>query len=663
MSKSRKNVTNDERQKRKSKTDVSARKTRSGSARTLTKRSGDSRSEEKHSDATRFGGKRSGATRSGEKRSGETRSGVTRSSETRFGGKRSGETRSGGKRSGETRSGEKRSGETRSGVTRSSETRFGGKRSGETRSGGKRSGETRFGEKRSGETRSGVTRSSETRFGEKRSGETRFGEKRSGETRFGEKRSGETRSGVTRSSETRFGGKRSGETRSGEKRSGETRFGGKRSGETRFGGKRSGETRFGEKRSGETRFGGKRSGETRFGGKRSGETRFGGKRSGETRFGEKRSGETRFGEKRSGETRFGEKRSGAQHFGNEDENRDRRRSFSADSRQKGKQAYPARTRRSADGPSEGGQDRRRPIREATAQAGSIHAGDRAGKDAAKRHGRPAGTTGKSVTERKAHTRLSGARTGRLRRHSTSLREEQGLIRLNKFLAEAGVMSRRKADELILSGVVRVNGVVVKELGSKVHAGKDNVSVRGTPVHIQQQLVYILLNKPKDCITSTDDEKGRRTVMDIVPPAPRIFPVGRLDRNTTGAILLTNDGDLANRLTHPSFHASKTYVVEVTQRVQSHDIDKLRRGIRLDDGMTSPCEIEILDAPECRHLGIVLHEGRNRQIRRMFEAQGYSVRKLDRIAFANLTLEGLRRGTWRYLEEDEVRGLKKLLRKR
>ena len=223
------------------------------------------------------------------------------------------------------------------------------------------------------------------------------------------------------------------------------------------------------------------------------------------------------------------------------------------------------------------------------------------------------------------------------------------------------MSRRKADDLIRSGVVRVNGTVITELGVKVDSSRDSVSVNGTPVYIENQLVYILFNKPKDCITTTDDEKGRRTVMEFIPSTPRVFPVGRLDRNTTGSILLTNDGDLANKLTHPSFHAPKTYMVEVTHKLEPDDVQALRRGVRLDDGMTAPCEVEILDAPDSRTIGIILREGRNRQVRRMLEALGYSVRKLDRIAFADLTLEGLKRGAWRYLEEDEVRRLKNLAR--
>jgi 23S rRNA pseudouridine2605 synthase len=250
-----------------------------------------------------------------------------------------------------------------------------------------------------------------------------------------------------------------------------------------------------------------------------------------------------------------------------------------------------------------------------------------------------------------------------RRHTVAVRESEEEMRLNKFIAEAGVASRRKADELIEQGVVRVNGRVVTELGAKVQPARDEVSVKGTPVYIQSQLYYILLNKPKDCITTTSDEKGRRTVMDLIPAEHHVYPVGRLDRNTTGALLLTNDGDLANKLMHPSFNAPKNYIIEVSVKVKPQDIQALRKGIKLEDGMTAPCDAEILNSPQGTIIGLTIHEGRNRQVRRMFETLGYDVRKLDRVSFAGLSLSGLRRGAWRYLEENEVRALKNLARKK
>ncbi|PLX33577.1 MAG: rRNA pseudouridine synthase [Ignavibacteria bacterium] len=249
-----------------------------------------------------------------------------------------------------------------------------------------------------------------------------------------------------------------------------------------------------------------------------------------------------------------------------------------------------------------------------------------------------------------------------RRHTSAVRTLQEEMRLNKFLSESGVASRRKADELIASGVVRVNGKVVTELGTKVHPQRDEISVRGTPVYVQAQLYYILLNKPKDCITTTSDEKGRRTVMDLIPAEHNVYPVGRLDRNTTGALLLTNDGDLANVLMHPRFHVEKSYVVELGEKIKPQDIEKLRHGMKLEDGKTAPADAEVLDPPVGHVVGIVLHEGRNRQVRRMFETLGYTVRKLERVNYAGFTLKGLRRGAWRYLEDSEVGFLRNLTAK-
>ena len=263
-------------------------------------------------------------------------------------------------------------------------------------------------------------------------------------------------------------------------------------------------------------------------------------------------------------------------------------------------------------------------------------------------------------KKRPHARLDrGKGKAKPRKRTVAVRKQEDEMRLNKYLAEAGVASRRKADELIAEGVVRVNGKIVTELGSKVNPQRDEVSVRGTPVYIEAQLFYILLNKPKDCITTTSDEKGRRTVMDLIPAEMHVYPVGRLDRNTTGALLLTNDGDLANRLMHPRFHAPKTYVIELASNIKPQHIERLRTGVKLDDGKTAPCEAEVLNPPHATVVGLVLHEGRNRQVRRMFETLGYDVRKLDRVAYAGLTLSGLKRGDWRYLEENEVGYLKNL----
>ena len=236
------------------------------------------------------------------------------------------------------------------------------------------------------------------------------------------------------------------------------------------------------------------------------------------------------------------------------------------------------------------------------------------------------------------------------------------MRLNKFLAEAGVASRRGSDAIIVEGVVMVNGKVVTDLGSKVDPTRDVVTVRGRQVHVEAQLVYVLLNKPKDCITTSSDESGRTTVMDLVPMHNRIYPVGRLDRNTTGVILLTNDGDLAYRLTHPKFQVPKIYVATIDKQMHREHLQVLRGGVRLDDGTTAPCEAEILDPPRNTVIALRLREGRNRQVRRMFEALEYDIRKLERVDYAGLTAEGLKRGAWRPLEEHEVKYLKKLTAK-
>ncbi|CUU06694.1 ribosomal large subunit pseudouridine synthase B [Candidatus Kryptobacter tengchongensis] len=235
-----------------------------------------------------------------------------------------------------------------------------------------------------------------------------------------------------------------------------------------------------------------------------------------------------------------------------------------------------------------------------------------------------------------------------------------LIRLNKYLAMCGIASRRKADELIQQGRVAVNGEVITQLGIKIDPRKDKVTVDGKPVKPEEKFVYIVLNKPKDCITTVKDEKGRRTVLDLVKVKQRIFPVGRLDRNTTGVLLLTNDGELAYRLMHPKFKIEKAYKVEIDKPIKPEDIEKLKRGIMLDGRKTEACDIYILPDSDRKELGITIHEGRYRQIRRMFERLGYKVRKLHRVSFGGITVSGMKRGEWRYLTEKEIRKLKKLV---
>ena len=236
-------------------------------------------------------------------------------------------------------------------------------------------------------------------------------------------------------------------------------------------------------------------------------------------------------------------------------------------------------------------------------------------------------------------------------------ERDGPVRLNKFLARAGVGSRREADSVIASGKVSVNGVVTTEMGVQV-GPDDRVEVDGQPVR-PVDLAYVLLNKPTDTITTVSDDRGRPTVMDLVSIPDRLksalFPVGRLDRQTTGALLLTTDGDLANRLMHPRYGAVKTYVVEADERLHDGDLDRLAAGVTLDDGPARADHVARLDG---RLFAMQLHEGRNRQVRRMVEALGRRVVALDRVGYAGLDLSNLRRGRWRRLEPHEVNALRR-----
>ena len=227
------------------------------------------------------------------------------------------------------------------------------------------------------------------------------------------------------------------------------------------------------------------------------------------------------------------------------------------------------------------------------------------------------------------------------------------LRLNKFLANAGVCSRREADEFIQAGLVTVNGEVVTELGTKI-IRTDEVKFHDAPVSLEKK-VYVLLNKPKDYVTTSDDPQQRKTVMDLVKDVcpERIYPVGRLDRNTTGVLLLTNDGDLASKLTHPKFLKKKVYHVHLDKNLTAHDMDQIREGITLEDGEIKADAVEYADDRDKAQVGIEIHSGKNRIVRRIFESLGYRVTKLDRVQFAGLTKKNLRRGDWRFLTEKEV----------
>ncbi len=229
-------------------------------------------------------------------------------------------------------------------------------------------------------------------------------------------------------------------------------------------------------------------------------------------------------------------------------------------------------------------------------------------------------------------------------------------RLNKYIAQSGVCSRREADELIKLGKVRVNSTLITEMGYKVQPG-DKVFVDNKLLS-KEKYRYVLLNKPKDFITTTDDPEERRTVMQLVAKAcsERIYPVGRLDRNTTGVLLLTNDGDLSKKLTHPSYEITKVYQIELNEPISEEHFLQIKEGIELEDGIIKADEIATLDNSN-RHLGIELHSGKNRIVRRIFEALGYEILRLDRVMFAGLTKRDLPRGKWRFLTEREIVKLK------
>jgi len=241
-------------------------------------------------------------------------------------------------------------------------------------------------------------------------------------------------------------------------------------------------------------------------------------------------------------------------------------------------------------------------------------------------------------------------------------EDKGLIRLNRYISNAGICSRRKADELIIAGIITVNGEAITELGHKVDPAKDLVRYNGELLK-REKKVYVLLNKPKDYITTTDDPQERRTVMQLVDKASRerIYPVGRLDRNTTGLLLMTNDGDLADKLSHPKNGITKIYNVELDKALSQGDLNKIAFGLELEDGLIKPDNISYVAGGTKKEIGIQIHSGKNRIVRRIFEHLGYNVEKLDRVVYGNLTKKDLPRGRWRYLEEHELIQIKHLIK--
>lgn len=238
-------------------------------------------------------------------------------------------------------------------------------------------------------------------------------------------------------------------------------------------------------------------------------------------------------------------------------------------------------------------------------------------------------------------------------HNQPSKKQDEPIRLNKYISNSGVCSRREADELIAKGLIEVNGKKIVEMGYKV-SRYDTVTYKGKIIN-EASHVYILLNKPKDTITTTSDPENRLTVMDLVQKATekRIFPIGRLDRNTTGILLLTNDGDFAQKLSHPSSELRKVYYAVLDKPLNEEDFDKIAEGVELDDGLMKVDELAFVDPGDKACLGIEIHSGKNRVIHRIFEKVGYKVKKLDRVVYAGLDKGGLRRGKWRFLRYDEV----------
>jgi 23S rRNA pseudouridine2605 synthase len=251
-------------------------------------------------------------------------------------------------------------------------------------------------------------------------------------------------------------------------------------------------------------------------------------------------------------------------------------------------------------------------------------------------------------------------TSDVRRHTSDFRPQTSaeLMPLNKYIAHCGVCSRRDAAELVKLGKVKVNGESIIEPGHRV-SGKDDIRINGKKIFLAKHLVYILLNKPKDFITTTADPEGRKTVLDLIKRATteRVYPVGRLDRNTSGVLLLTNDGELSQKLTHPSNEIKKVYAVTLDKPLDKKHFDQILKGVVLEDGPAPVDKLAFTDTKDKKQIGVELHSGRNRIVRRIFEHLGYDVKNLDRVLFAGLTKKNIERGKWRYLNEKEVRELK------
>ncbi len=464
------------------------------------------------------------------------------------------------------------------------------------------------------------------RFGEE-APRGRFSAERNGPARFGERKGGESRRPA--------GGSGTNDRRSG----GEGRRFGEEAPRSRFSAERNGPARFGERKGGESRrpAGGSGNNDRRSGGE--------GRRFGEEAPRNRFPAERRFGERRGEDA-------GRRGNDNRDAGRGGFRSFNEEEPRSRPVAGRERFERKENyRQPEGAVEKRHRRSEETGRPGPSE--------------RPVSQTG--FSEQNPYSREQKQRRERPVRESREVTSSEpsrneattGLIRLNRYIANAGICSRREADVLIESGQITVNGNVIAEMGYKVLP--TDVVKYGKRILNPEKLVYLLLNKPKDFITTTDDPEDRRTVMELVSGAcsERVYPVGRLDRNTTGLLLMTNDGELADKLTHPSGNIKKVYQAELDRAVTLEDFEALQAGIELEDGFIKPDALSIV-TPDAFVVGIEIHSGRNRIVRRMFEHFGYEVKKLDRTSFAGLTKKDLPRGNWRMLTPKEVVRLKFLL---
>ena len=283
-------------------------------------------------------------------------------------------------------------------------------------------------------------------------------------------------------------------------------------------------------------------------------------------------------------------------------------------------------------------------------AGSVRNTRRRGSSTGSRMSSMSGTGSKPTTRKVVRSKKQA-------KDMPKAKHEDELIRLNKYIASTGICSRREADEFIGAGLITVNDKLVTEMGTKIKPA-DVIKYNGERLR-EEKKVYILLNKPKDYITTLEDPHAKRTVIDLIKGAcrERVYPVGRLDRNTTGVLLLTNDGELTKRLTHPRFEKLKVYHIELNKGLKPVDMDKIATGIMLEDGFIKADAISYTDPEDKKQIGIEIHSGRNRIVRRIFELLGYEIRRLDRVYFAGLSKKGLSRGQWRFLTEKEIHLLK------